>query len=77
MLKIREEEIVKVNGGMDETGMIRAKFAIGDRVISISEPDLGVGTIVDMEFKQGWFYTVQMNGGQLYTSEDDLETPIM
>ena len=79
MLTIREEELNMVNGGMDltqiasEIGLYRPKFAIGERVMSISEPDLGVGTVTDISFHDGYFYTVMMNGGQLYTSENDLE----
>ena len=79
MLTIREEELNMVNGGMDLgqianiVGLYRPKFAIGERVMSISEPDLGVGTVTDISFQDGYFYTVMMNGGQLYTSENDLE----
>ena len=81
MLTIREEELNKVAGGfiwglsqlVDNTGLYRPKFAIGERVMSISEPDLGVGTVTDISFHDGYFYTVMMNGGQLYTSENDLE----
>ena len=83
MLAIREEELNMVNGGFNLSqkaglvGLYRPKFAVGERVMSKSEPDLGIGTVADIEFHDGYFYTVQMNGGMLYTSEDDLEYPIM
>ncbi len=72
MLALREEEMVMVIGGEEETGLIRPEFNIGDRVYSKSEPDFGIGTITDMTYQQGWFYTVQMEGGLLYTAENDL-----
>ena len=86
MLTIREEELNMVSGGTvfgtvfgelsqlaNGTGLYRPKFAIGERVMSKSEPDLGVGTVTDIHFQNGYFYTVMMSGGQLYAAEDELE----
>ena len=87
MLELREEELNMVNGGVGiseianavglATGLIRPKFKDGDRVISKSSPDLGVGTVVDEEYHEGWFYYVITDGGRLYTSEDDLEFALL
>ncbi len=72
MSTIRENELNMVNGGA--AGLFGgAKFRVGDRVISKSEPDGGVGTVVKCEYNQGWWYDVRMQGGNLYTSEGDLE----
>ena len=78
MLAIREEELNTVNGGMAIGGLLGgSKFEIGDKVISKSEPDLGIGEVVTKEYNKGWFYGVVMSGGMLYTYEYDLEYPIM
>ena len=81
MLAMREEELKKVAGGFiwelsqmaNNTGLYRPKFAIGERVISKDSPELGVGTVTDISFQDGYFYTVMMNGGQLYAAENELE----
>ena len=82
MSAIREEELNKVNGGTvfgtvfgEQLG--GPKFNVGERVISKSEPELGVGVIEDRTYNKGWFYSVSMAGGTLHTFEDDLEYPIM
>ena len=78
MLKIREEELSVVNGAKEAGGQVGgAKFKMGERVMSKSEPDLGIGTVLDSEYNRGWFYTVAMDNGILYTSESDLEYPIL
>ena len=78
MLTLREEELNMVNGGFAiGSDICGPMFSIGDRVISKSEPDLGVGVVVSRKYDKGWFYGVAMTGGMLYTYEDDLESPIM
>ena len=78
MLAIREEELSMVNGGFSIGSIIGGpKFKMGEKVISISNPDLGIGTVLDWEYNRGWFYTVAMDSGMLYSSEDDLEYPIL
>ena len=78
MLAIREEKINMVNGGAGIGEMFGGpKFQMGERVMSISDPDLGIGTVLDSEYNRGWFYTVAMDNGMLYTSEADLEYPIL
>ena len=82
MLATREEELSMVNGGTVFGTVFGemiggSKFNIGERVISKSEPDLGVGVIIDKNYDKGWHYNVAMAGGTLHTFEEDLEYPIM
>ena len=78
MLAMKEEELNMVNGGTVFGELLGGpKFNVGEKVISKSEPDLGVGVIVSRKYEKGWFYGVAMAGGTLYTYEDDLEYPIM
>ena len=78
MSKIIDEELNKVNGGFSIGALFGGpKFNIGDKVISKSDPDLGVGTIVRSQYREGWWYSVVMAGGMLYVPEADLESPIM
>ncbi len=79
MLTIREEKLNMVNGGMDIpqiaclAGLYRPKFAVGEKVMSKTSPELGVGTVTDISFQDGYFYTVMMSGGMLYAAEEELE----
>jgi len=82
MLAMREKELNMVNGGTVFGKLISesiggSKFNVGDSVISISDPDLGVGTVIEKQYNRGWWYNVAFGHGTLYTSEDDLESPIM
>lgn len=78
MLTMMEEELNMVNGGTVFGEMLgESKFSIGQRVISKSEPELGVGTVESKDYDKGWHYSVRMAGGMLHTFEDDLEEPIM
>ena len=78
MLAMREEELNMVNGGTVFGELFGGpKFNVGERVISKSEPELGVGLVVSRKYEKGWFYGVAMAGGMLYTYQDDLEYPIM
>ena len=82
MLAMREKELNMVNGGT-VFGTVFGKvpfgprFRVGESVISKSEPELGVGVINGLEYREGWYYSVAMAGGTLHTFEDDLESPIM
>ena len=77
MLAIREEELNMVNGGNVLEELIGGpKFSDGDWVMSVSSPELGVGIVLSKEYNRGWFYTVAMDSGMLYTSQDDLEFAI-
>ncbi len=74
MSEIREEELNMISGGNAAKGMLGgAKFNVGDKVIAKSAPDGGVGTVVKSKYDKGWWYSVRMQGGLLYTSENDLE----
>ena len=82
MLTMREEELNMVNGGTVFGTVFGemlggSKFNVGDRVISKSEPELGVGVVEEKNYDKGWHYSVAMAGGTLHTYEDDLEYPIM
>ena len=83
MLAIREEELNMVNGGVDlmqiarATGLYRPKFAIGDRVMCKELPEIGVGEVIDINFHDGYTYTVKMGQGRLYAAEKELEFAIM
>lgn len=77
MLTAREEELKMVNGGSAFGPLFGgAEFDIGDRVISKSKPDLGVGIVMSRTYDKGWFYTVAMNSEVIFTYESDLEYPI-
>ena len=78
MLALREEELNMINGGNAAKGMLGgAKFNVGDKVISKSAPDGGVGTVEKSKYDKGWWYSVRMQGGLLYTPESDLEPALM
>ena len=78
MLALREEKLNMVNGGISiGSGICGPKFSMGDRVISKSDPDYGVGTVLESTYNEGWWYTVAMDSGMLYTSEADLEYAIL
>ena len=78
MLTLREEELNMINGGNAAKGMLGgAKFNVGDKVISKSAPDGGVGTVEKSKYDKGWWYSVRMQGGLLYTPESDLEPALM
>ena len=75
MSAIREEELNMVTGGAK--GLLGgAKFNVGDKVISKSNPDGGVGTVIKSQYNKGWWYDVRMQGGTLNTPESDLEYAI-
>ena len=82
MKKIQEEELNMVNGGtvfgepFDES-FGEPKFKVGDRVISKSEPDYGIGIIVSTDSNKGWVYTVKNGGGIRRYRESDLAYPIL
>ena len=61
---------IGVAGGLDP------KFNVGDKVISKSNPDGGVGTVIKSQYNKGWWYDVRMQGGTLNTPESDLEYAI-
>ena len=74
MSALKEEELNMINGGNAEKGMLGgAKFNVGDKVISKSAPDGGVGTVEKSKYDKGWWYSGRMQGGLLYTPESDLE----
>ena len=82
MLAMREKELNMVNGGTVFGTVFGElfggpKFSVGDRVISISDPDMGVGVVSGMDYNEGWFYSVATDRGMYHTSEADLESPIM
>ena len=78
MSALREEELNMINGGNAEKGMLGgAKFNVGDKVISKLAPDGGVGTVEKSKYDKGWWYSVRMQGGLLYTPESDLEPALM
>ena len=78
MLTIREEELNKVNGGtvFGET-YGEPKFKVGDRVISKSQPEYGVGIVLSRHYSEGWSYIVLNGGGLRGYFESDLEFPIL
>ncbi len=77
MLAIRDEKLNMVVGGNGFAGLVGGpKFSEGDWVMSKSDPSLGVGVVVGKEYSRGWFYSVAMDGGMLFTSQDDLEFAI-
>ena len=78
MLTIREEELNNVNGGTvyGET-FGEAKFKVGDRVISKSHPECGVGIVVIKKYNEGWSYVVcNVKGFRTYP-ESDLEYALL
>ena len=78
MLTIREEELNKVNGGtvFGET-YGEPKFKVGDRVISKSQPEYGVGIVFFGHYSEGWSYIVLIGGDFRGYFESDLEFPIL
>ena len=61
MLTLREEELNMINGGNAAKGMLGgAKYNVGDKVISKSAPDGGVGTVEKSKYDKGWWYSVRM-----------------
>ena len=82
MLEIREEELNMVNGGTVFGTVFGeflggSKFNIGDRVMSKSNPDLGVVIVVGKAYNEGWWYRVAIAGTIRSFKEDDLEDPIV
>ena len=78
MLAIREEELSMVNGGaVFSEAFGESRFNVGDRVISRSEPDYGIGIVVLKCYNEGWIYTVMNGGGIRRYVESDLESPIL
>ena len=78
MLTIREEELNMVNGGtVFGESFGEPKFKVGDRVISKSQPEYGVGIVLSRHYDEGWSYIVLSGGGLHGYSESDLEYPIM
>ena len=81
MLEIREEELNNVAGGFfwelsqaaNKAGLYRPKFLVGERVMSKNDPEFGVGTVTGIDYKNGYFYTVVFEYGQLYAPEEELE----
>ena len=77
MLPVKEEELDKVNGGLDLKGLIgwkEYKFQRGDRVRVFCRPDLGVGTVIDMSYTSKTnVYWVQMDSYIMVAIEDELE----
>ena len=73
MLMIREE-LNMVNGGFSIGSAVDTpKFDLGARVTSKTNPDYGIGRVINMEYLDGWFYEVAMQTGMLVTKEDDLQ----
>ena len=78
MLAIREEELNMVNGGtIFGESFGESKLKVGDRVISKSEPDYGIGIVVLKGYNEGWTYTVMNGGGIRHYLESDLEYPLL
>ena len=72
MLEMREE-LEKVVGGMGNGTMGGSRYNVGDRVMSKSNPDFGVGTVTGVKYYRGWHYYVQMdNGGKMYVPQYDV-----
>ena len=77
MLAIREEELNMVNGGNALEELFSGpKFSVGDRVMSLSRPELGVGLVIDTKYDKGWIYSVEMYSGVIYATQEDLEFAI-
>ena len=76
MSDIREKELNMVNGGAGKGLLGGAKFNVGDKVIVKSAPDGGIGTIIKSQYDKGWWYTIRLQGGTLYTFENDLQYPL-
>ncbi len=77
MLAIREEKLNMVNGGIGFAGLIGGpEFSEGDWVMSKSNPELGIGVVVGSTYHEGWYYSVAMDSGILFISENDLEYAI-
>ena len=78
MLTMREEELNMVNGGtVFGESFGESRFNVGDKVISRSEPDYGIGIVVLKCYNEGWIYTVMNGGGIRRYPESDLESPIL
>ena len=78
MTAFREEELNRVNGGAAPGRMLGgSKFNEGDKVIVKSAPEGGIGTVIKKQYDKGWWYTIRIQGGTLYTYEGDLEAPLM
>ncbi len=79
MSAIMEKELNTVYGGNGSAGTMLGgpKFNVGDRVMAKSAPEGGVGTVVKSQYNEGWWYSVRLQGGILYTSEDDLVPALM
>ncbi len=74
-----KEDLNTINGGMTGEGTLGgSKFNEGDRVISLANPDFGVGTVTGKKYFRGWHYYVESDkGGKLYAPEGDLQRVLL
>ncbi len=82
MNEIKEKELEDVNGGSTPAanpGMLGgSKFNEGDKVMSVSQPDMGVGTVIGKKYFRGWHYYVKpAKGGKMYVPESDLQPALL
>ncbi len=74
MMMTREEELNMVGGGEGFPVFVGgATFDIGDRVISNSSPELGVGTVVDRQYNRVWQYCVAFATTTVWSYAGDLQ----
>lgn len=79
MKSMIKEDMNMINGGMINGGMLGgSRFNEGDRVMSMSNSDFGVGTVTGKKYCRGWhYYVASDNGGKLYAPENDLQLVLL